>query len=38
MKYQKISNKIFGSDTFSGKTLLVRIVENNKIDVHFRAG
>ena len=27
-----------GSGAFSGKILLVRIVENNKIDAYFRAG
>ncbi len=28
----------FGSSALSGKMLLVRIVENNKIDDYFRAG
>ena len=28
----------FGSGALSGKLLLVRIVENNKIDTYFRAG
>ena len=27
-----------GSGALSGKMLLVRIVENNKIDAYFRAG
>jgi len=27
----------FGSGALSGKMLLVRIVENNKIDAYFRA-
>ena len=27
-----------GSGSLSGKMLLVRIVENNKIDAYFRAG
>ncbi len=30
--------KILGSGALSGKMLLVRIVENNKIDDYFRAG
>ena len=30
--------KLFGSGALSGKILLVRIVENNKIDAYFRAG
>ncbi len=38
MKYQKVSNKIFGSGALSGKMFLVRIVENNRIDAYFRAG
>ncbi len=29
---------IFGPGAFSAKMLLVRIVENNKIDAYFRAG
>ena len=29
---------LFGSGAFSGKMLLVRIVENNKFDAYFRAG
>ncbi len=29
---------VFGSGDLSGKMLLVRIVENNKIDDYFRAG
>ncbi len=29
-------NLYFGSGAFSGKMLLVRIVENNKIDAYFR--
>ncbi len=28
----------FGYGAISGKMLLVRIVENNKIDAYFRAG
>ena len=28
----------FGSGALSGKVLLVRIIENNKIDVYLRAG
>ena len=28
----------FGSGALSGKMLLVRIIENNKIDIYFRAG
>ncbi len=27
-----------GSDALSGKMLLVRIDENNKMDTHFRSG
>ena len=30
--------RFFGSGALSGKMLLVRIVENNKIDTYFRAG
>ena len=30
--------KLFGSGALSGKILLVRIIENNKIDAYFRAG
>ena len=30
--------KTFGSGALSGKMLLVRIVENNKIDDYFRSG
>ena len=30
--------KIIGFGADSGKMLLVRIVGNNKIDAHFRAG
>ncbi len=30
--------KLFGSDALSGKTLLVRIVENNNIDDFISAG
>ncbi len=30
--------KILGSGALSGKMLLVRIVENNKIDDYFREG
>ncbi len=29
---------LFGSDAVSGKMLLIRIVENYKIDVYFKAG
>ena len=29
---------IFGSGALPGKILLVRIVENNKIDAYFRVG
>ncbi len=32
--YQRVNN--FGSGALSGKMLLVRIVENNKIDEYFR--
>ena len=32
------SKKHIGSGVLSGKMLLVRIVENNKIDAYFRAG
>ena len=28
----------FGSGALSGKMLLIRIVENNKIDAYLRAG
>ena len=28
--------RIFGSDALSGKMLLVRIIENNKIDAYLR--
>ena len=30
--------KIIGSGVLSGKMLLVMIIENNKIEVYFRAG
>ena len=30
--------KKIGSGALSGKKLLVRIIENNKIDAYFRAG
>ena len=33
-----IGKRIIGSGALSGKMLLVRIVENNKIDAYFRAG
>jgi len=33
-----IQKKIFGSGALSGKMLLARIFENNKIDDYFRAG
>ncbi len=35
---QPPGNKIFGSGALSGKMLLVRIVEKNKIYAYFRAG
>ncbi len=31
-------NKSFGSGALSGKILLVRIIENDKIDAYFRSG
>ncbi len=30
--------KLFGSGALSGKMMLVRIIENNKIDAYFRSG
>ncbi len=30
--------KLFGSGALSGKMLLVRIIENDKINVNFRSG
>ena len=30
--------KFFGSGALPGKMLPVRIIENNKIDAHFRSG
>ncbi len=30
--------KVFGSGALYGKMLLVRNIENNKMDVYFRAG
>ncbi len=30
--------KLFGSDALSGEMLIVRIVENNKMDANFRTG
>ncbi len=32
------NHQIFGYPALSGKMLLVRIFENNKIDAHFKAG
>ncbi len=34
----KCFNLLFGSGALSGKMLLVRIVENNKVNAEFRAG
>ncbi len=31
-----MTNKRFGAGALSGKMLLVRIVENNKIDAYFK--
>ncbi len=31
-------NRYIGSGALSGKMLLVRIIENNKIDAYFRSG
>ena len=36
--YGRGYNKILGSGELSGKMLLVRIFENNKIDAHFKEG
>ncbi len=33
-----MDNKRIGSGALSGKMLLVRIIENNKIDTYFRTG
>ena len=38
MIYSSKKINIFGSGALSGKMLLVRIVENMKIDAYFRAG
>ena len=32
------NNSLLGSGALSGKILLVRIIENNKIDAYFRTG
>ena len=37
-KCQVIHIRFFGSGALSGKMLLVRIVENNKIEAYFRSG
>ncbi len=36
--WRKVSSKLVGSGALPGKMLLVRIIENNKIDSYFRAG
>ena len=39
IEFQNMKDMIFfGSCALSGKMLLVRIVENNKIDAYYRAG
>ena len=35
---QQIIYEGFGSGALSGKMLLVRIIENNKVSAYFRAG
>ncbi len=38
MRKKNIGTNTFGSGAPSGKMLLVRIVENNRIDAYFREG
>ena len=38
MLYIYLDIRIFGSCALSGKMLLLRFVENNKIDAYIRAG
>ncbi len=35
---EKHASRIPGSGALSGKMLLVRIIENNKVDAYFRVG
>ncbi len=38
MTFKNLWHKIVGSGSPSGKILIVRIVENDRIDAYFRAG
>ena len=37
LSFQKMGSKIFGSGILTGKMLLIRIIENNKINAYFRS-
>ncbi len=36
--YDNINDEYIGSVALPGKMLLVRIIENNKLDAYFRSG